>query len=133
MRLRSSCSLCVAGFFARTTAVNLHLNDENINSTICYVDGMSFQTLRGFSSAARFSALGLNPCSIVPTGTDHRISARVADRRAAPVCIISCIRYYASRTVWIFLIIFWNRQIVRAFQNLHKTIFSFFYISYCTV
>ena len=32
--LRSNCSLCVAIFFARTTAVNLHLNDENTDSTI---------------------------------------------------------------------------------------------------
>ena len=36
MHLRSSCSLCVAGFFARTTAVNLHLNDENTDSTMLH-------------------------------------------------------------------------------------------------
>ena len=32
--LRSRCSLCVACFFARTTAVNPHLNDEKTDSTM---------------------------------------------------------------------------------------------------
>ena len=38
-------SLCVVGFFARTTTVNLHLSDENTDSTIYCIGGMSFRTL----------------------------------------------------------------------------------------
>ena len=36
MHLRSSCSLCVASFFARTTTVSLHLNGENTDSTMLH-------------------------------------------------------------------------------------------------
>ena len=61
MHLRNNCSLCVASFFARTTVVNLHLNDENIDSTMLRWWYVSSNSSGFFSCHLSISALGLNP------------------------------------------------------------------------
>ena len=96
MHLKNSRSLCVAGFFARTTAVNLHLSDENTNSTM----------LRWWYVSSNSSGFFLPPEHLCPwtesiyhmvlAGADHRPPAGIADHPVVLVCIVSCIKHYAS-------------------------------------
>ena len=59
--LRSRCSLCVACFFARTTAVNPHLSDEKTDSTMLRRWYVSSNSSGFFSCHLNISALGPNP------------------------------------------------------------------------
>ena len=96
-RLRSSCSLCVAVSLHEQLAVNLHLNDENTDSTMLrwwYV----FSNSSGFFSChLSISALGPNPFTtwflrVQITG----LLPVFADHPAVLVCIVSCIKHHAS-------------------------------------
>ena len=94
--MRSRCSLCVAGFIVRTTAVNLHLSDENTDSTML-LGGTYFQTLQD-SFPVTLASLPLNRISycMVLASADHRSPTCIADHLVVLVCNISCIKHHAS-------------------------------------
>ena len=100
MHIRSGYNLCVAGFFVRTTAVKLHLSDENIDSTMLRWWYMSFQTLQD-SFPVTLASLPLDRISycMVLASADHRSPTGIADHLVVLVCNISCIKHHAFRAV----------------------------------
>lgn len=69
----------------------MSLSNDSLPISFFSVDCISFSnSLWSFFYHLSISTLELNPCDVIPTGTDHWISACIADRFAVLVCIIFC-------------------------------------------